>query len=76
MLTWAKVLGAQDLPSLYAMKKTGECIKKLLGNPTEKVSAPAGNMFYLNSISKAIAMVCGAGLRSLEFRTTSDTFLH
>ncbi|KIK74857.1 hypothetical protein PAXRUDRAFT_19475 [Paxillus rubicundulus Ve08.2h10] len=36
--------------------KTREQIKALFGDPTEKVTASSGNIFYLNSISKAIAM--------------------
>ncbi|KAF8834898.1 hypothetical protein BDN67DRAFT_871006, partial [Paxillus ammoniavirescens] len=56
MLDWAKVLGAHDVPLLYAVKKTQERLQKLLGSPTERVSTRLGNTFYLNAIKKAIAM--------------------
>ncbi|KIK78067.1 hypothetical protein PAXRUDRAFT_165006 [Paxillus rubicundulus Ve08.2h10] len=56
LLTWEKTLGMSDIPSLYAMKKKQDQISKLLGSPTERVTSPSGNMFYLNSISKAIAL--------------------
>ncbi|KAG6372218.1 hypothetical protein JVT61DRAFT_8017 [Boletus reticuloceps] len=56
VLTWAKDLGAPKVPSMYAIKKTQEHFMKLLGTPTEKVTAASGTVFYLNAISKAIAM--------------------
>ncbi|KAI6004294.1 hypothetical protein EDD15DRAFT_2459301 [Pisolithus albus] len=56
VLTWAKELGAPEVPSMYAMKKTQERFMRLLGTPTEKVTTALGNVFYLNAISKAIAM--------------------
>ncbi|KAF8438190.1 hypothetical protein L210DRAFT_3679452 [Boletus edulis BED1] len=56
VLTWAKDLGAPEVPSMYAIKKTQERFMKLLGTPTEKVTAASGTVFYLNAISKAIAM--------------------
>jgi len=57
VLDWAKELGAPEVPSMYAMKKTQECIMNLLGAPTEKVTMASGSMFYLNAINKAVAMV-------------------
>ncbi|KIJ11470.1 hypothetical protein PAXINDRAFT_84506, partial [Paxillus involutus ATCC 200175] len=56
LLEWAKALGAPDVPSMYAVKKTQERVQKLLGNPMEKISTASGNTFYLNAINKAIAM--------------------
>ncbi|KAF8546850.1 hypothetical protein OG21DRAFT_1399235, partial [Imleria badia] len=56
VLTWAKDLGAPEVPSMYAMKKAQECFMGLLGTPTEKITATSGNVFYLNALSKAIAM--------------------
>ncbi|KIJ68889.1 hypothetical protein HYDPIDRAFT_122720 [Hydnomerulius pinastri MD-312] len=56
ILSWAMALGADGVPSLYSLRKTQERIKNLLGDPTEKVTAASGNIFYLNSVSKAIAM--------------------
>jgi len=57
VLAWAKKLGATNVPSLYGLQKTSANILKLLGNPTEQITVPSGNTFYLNAISKAIAMV-------------------
>ena len=42
---------------MYAVKKTQKHITRLLGSPTEKVKTLSGSVFYLNDISKAIAMV-------------------
>ncbi|KAF8833015.1 hypothetical protein BDN67DRAFT_873489, partial [Paxillus ammoniavirescens] len=56
ILSWAMVLGADGLPSLHSLHKTREQIKTLFGDPTEKVTASSGNVFYMNSISKAITM--------------------
>ncbi|KIK76804.1 hypothetical protein PAXRUDRAFT_17930 [Paxillus rubicundulus Ve08.2h10] len=50
-----KVLGACDIPSLYALNHRHEEIKNLLGNPMEKIISAMGNVFYINDIAKAIA---------------------
>ena len=64
VLDWAKALGAPEVSSMYAIKKTRECIMDLLGSPIEKMTTVSGNVFYLNAISKVIAMV---NTNSLEF---------
>ncbi|KAI6003233.1 hypothetical protein F5J12DRAFT_906211 [Pisolithus orientalis] len=46
VLSWATALGAHSVPSMYT----------LLRDLKEKVTSASGNIFYLNSISKAIAM--------------------
>ncbi|KAF8430572.1 hypothetical protein L210DRAFT_1019310 [Boletus edulis BED1] len=56
ILQWAKEIGAPEVPSLYAVNKTQERLMELLGSPTEKVTTPSGCVFYLNGVSKAIAM--------------------
>ncbi|KAI6009905.1 hypothetical protein PISMIDRAFT_108880, partial [Pisolithus microcarpus 441] len=56
VLTWAKELGAPEVLLMYAVKKTQEHFMRLLGTLTEKVTTALGNVFYLNAISKAIAM--------------------
>ncbi|KIO08465.1 hypothetical protein M404DRAFT_134486, partial [Pisolithus tinctorius Marx 270] len=56
VLSWATALGAHSVPSMYSLGKTQERIKALLGDPKEKVTSASGNIFYLNSVSKAIAM--------------------
>ncbi|KAG6376771.1 hypothetical protein JVT61DRAFT_1795 [Boletus reticuloceps] len=53
---WVNEIGAPEVPSMYAMNKTQERLMELLGSPTEKVTMPSGCVFYLNGISKAIAM--------------------
>ncbi|KAG2063297.1 hypothetical protein BDR04DRAFT_1038375, partial [Suillus decipiens] len=55
VITWAKALGAPNVPTLYGLKKCHDRICNQVGNPTEKVKANSGNIFYLNSIAKAIA---------------------
>jgi hypothetical protein len=57
VITWAKALGAPNVPTLYGLKKCHDHICNQVGNPTEKVKANSGNIFYLNSIAKAIAKV-------------------
>ena len=42
---------------MYAVKKTKERIMNLLGSLMEKITTALGNVFYLNAISKVIAMV-------------------
>ncbi|KAL4077476.1 hypothetical protein J3A83DRAFT_4368800 [Scleroderma citrinum] len=56
VLTWAKTLGAENVPSLYALQKTSAHISKLLCNPTEQFTTSSGNTFYLNAVSKAVEM--------------------
>ena len=58
VLDWAKTLGAPEVPLMYAVKKMKEHIMNLLRSPMEKITTASGNVFYLNAISKAIAMVC------------------
>lgn len=58
-MEWATALGAPDIPSLFSVKLTQDHISKLLQSPTEKITSSRGNTFYLNSISKAIALVRG-----------------
>ncbi|KAG2156935.1 uncharacterized protein EDB93DRAFT_1247115 [Suillus bovinus] len=55
ILSWAKELGARDVPSLYALNHFQETIQTLVGNPTEKVTARSGNIFYFNDVGKAVA---------------------
>ncbi|KIK24423.1 hypothetical protein PISMIDRAFT_98570, partial [Pisolithus microcarpus 441] len=55
ILSWAKELGARDVPSLYSLNSCHEEIKKLIGDPTKKVISASGNVFYINDIANAIA---------------------
>ncbi|EGN97197.1 hypothetical protein SERLA73DRAFT_74899 [Serpula lacrymans var. lacrymans S7.3] len=55
ILNWAKELGAQNVPSLYSIKKCSKRVSELLGNITDGVTSQLGNIFYMNDIGKAIA---------------------
>ncbi|KAH7918288.1 hypothetical protein BV22DRAFT_1024813 [Leucogyrophana mollusca] len=55
VLSYAKALGAKNIPSLDAFKKSQERISQLVGVPTKKVTAKSGNVFYINDVGKAIA---------------------
>ncbi|KAH7931055.1 hypothetical protein BV22DRAFT_999145, partial [Leucogyrophana mollusca] len=55
VLSYAEALGARNVPSLDAFKKSHERVCKLLGNPTDKATASSGNVFYINDVGKAIA---------------------
>ena len=57
VLSWAKTLDAQGVPSLDALKKAELRIRELVGDPTERVKSSSGNVFHLNDIGKAIAKV-------------------
>ncbi|OJA20984.1 hypothetical protein AZE42_10828 [Rhizopogon vesiculosus] len=55
VLSWAKELGARDIPSLRAVKQSNEHICELVGNPMRKVTSASGNIFYINDVGHAIA---------------------
>ncbi|KAG8948539.1 hypothetical protein FRC03_000712 [Tulasnella sp. 419] len=55
ILSWAKELNATDVPTLGALKKVQDHLRKAVGDPTEKVTSHSGDVFYLNDIGKAIA---------------------
>ncbi|KAI5995587.1 hypothetical protein EDD15DRAFT_2134054, partial [Pisolithus albus] len=55
ILSWAKELGARDVPSLYSLNCCHEEIKKLVGDPTKKVVSASANVFYINDVANAIA---------------------
>ncbi|KAI0681707.1 hypothetical protein BC835DRAFT_1205883, partial [Cytidiella melzeri] len=55
MLRWAKALHARDVPTLYAIKKMCQDLRRLVGDPTKKVVSPSGNIFYINDIGAAVA---------------------
>lgn len=56
-LSWAKELGARDIPSLWSVKQSNDRISELVGNPMRKVTSASGNIFYINDIGHAIAKV-------------------
>ncbi|KAG1728357.1 hypothetical protein EDD22DRAFT_742551, partial [Suillus occidentalis] len=55
VLNWAKELGAANVPSLGAMKKCHNYLDELVGNPTQKMTSRAGDVFYINNVAEAIA---------------------
>ncbi|KAK1221232.1 hypothetical protein PQX77_009237 [Marasmius sp. AFHP31] len=55
VLAWGKALGAQDVPSISALKRAQESIEKMVGRPTEQVVSSSGTIFYINDVGKAIA---------------------
>jgi predicted DNA-binding transcriptional regulator YafY len=57
ILSWAKDLKAPVVPSLSALKRSQNKIEELLEPATEKVTSASGNVFYMNDVAKAIAMV-------------------
>src|SRR5262249_2178382 len=57
VLNWAKELHAQGVPTLRQLKLCQDRIKNLVGDPTEKVKSMLGNIFFVNSIGKAVAKV-------------------
>ncbi|KAF7797791.1 hypothetical protein EIP86_008993 [Pleurotus ostreatoroseus] len=55
VLEWAKALGANNVPSLYAIKNCQAQIMKLVSDPTEKVVSKSGTVFYINDVANSIA---------------------
>ncbi|KAG2339510.1 hypothetical protein BDR05DRAFT_1003322 [Suillus weaverae] len=54
-LSWAKELGACDVPSLWSVKQSNNRISELVRNPMRKVTSASSNIFYINDIGHAIA---------------------
>ncbi|KAG1819588.1 uncharacterized protein BJ212DRAFT_1208937, partial [Suillus subaureus] len=57
VLNWAKELGAANVPSIGVMKKCHNYLDELVGNPTQKMTSHAGDVFYINNITEAITKV-------------------
>ncbi|KAG1785097.1 uncharacterized protein HD556DRAFT_1250464, partial [Suillus plorans] len=55
VLNWVKEFGMRSLPSLGTMKKYQSYLQDLIGDSTKKVMSHSGNMFYINSVARAIA---------------------
>lgn len=74
VLSWAKDLGAHDVPSLKAVKQSNERVCELVGNPMRKVTSASGNVFYINDIWHAISKVSfefsGCITLTMPFRIT------
>ncbi|KAG1769945.1 hypothetical protein EV702DRAFT_928114, partial [Suillus placidus] len=54
-LSWAKELSAHDVPSLWSVKQSNDCISELVGNLMHKVTSASSNIFYINDIRHVIA---------------------
>ncbi|KAH9885842.1 hypothetical protein C8Q73DRAFT_659328 [Cubamyces lactineus] len=55
ILAWGNNMGARDVPTLYGLDKFQADALECVGDPTEKVRAASGNVFYMNSILEALA---------------------
>ncbi|OJT07070.1 hypothetical protein TRAPUB_2102 [Trametes pubescens] len=55
ILAWGKEMGAREVPSLYGLDKFQLDALESVGDPTEKIHASSGNVFYMNSIYQALA---------------------
>ncbi|KIO17254.1 hypothetical protein M407DRAFT_33083 [Tulasnella calospora MUT 4182] len=56
VLTWARELGAKEVPTLRALKKAQDAVLSDIGSPTRQCVSTNGNVFYVNDVAKAIAM--------------------
>ncbi|KAH9946546.1 hypothetical protein B0H21DRAFT_808883 [Amylocystis lapponica] len=54
ILAWGKDLGARDVPSHYRIEKFQKEALEAVGNPTVKVTAASGNVFYVNTVTQAM----------------------
>ena len=57
VLNWAREMGAENVPSLWALELWQKKIEERVGHPTEKVTSRLGNIFHINDVGKAIAKV-------------------
>ena len=57
VLAWGRDLGARQVPTLYGLEKFQREAQEAVGNPTVRVKATSGNIFYRNSILQTIARV-------------------
>ncbi|EPS97810.1 hypothetical protein FOMPIDRAFT_1031788 [Fomitopsis schrenkii] len=55
VLAWGRELGARDVPTLYSIEKFQSAALKSIGDPTRRVQADSGNVFYINSLVQAMA---------------------
>lgn len=71
VLAWAKAMGAKDVPTLYGLEKFQGDALDSVGDPTQKIQAPSGNVFYMNTIYQALARL---RLRYAHHQRRSDPF--
>ncbi|KAI0696352.1 hypothetical protein BC835DRAFT_1272104 [Cytidiella melzeri] len=58
ILNWGVSLNAQSVLTMYGLKKTQEQVRRLVGNPTQKITSVNGNIFYIKDVAHAIAKDC------------------
>ncbi|KAF8879795.1 hypothetical protein BD779DRAFT_1446717, partial [Infundibulicybe gibba] len=56
VLKWAKEMSMPVVPALNSLKRCRENIKNIIGDGMEKVQSASGNIFYLNSVARAISL--------------------
>ncbi|KAF8675524.1 hypothetical protein RHS04_06690, partial [Rhizoctonia solani] len=54
VLDFACESGAANVPSYYALRKTQQRLKSIMGNPTAQHCAPSGTVYYVNNIAESI----------------------
>ncbi|GAB1527462.1 hypothetical protein RhiTH_010637 [Rhizoctonia solani] len=54
VLDFARESGAANVPSYYALRKTQQRLKSIMGNPTAQHCAPSGTVYYVNNIAESI----------------------
>lgn len=57
VLSYARAVGARNVPTYYAWKKFQEKMQEKIGLRTEPVITQSGNLFYMNSILGSLQMV-------------------
>lgn len=68
-----KQCGAQDIPSLHALRKTQEHLQKNCGGmPTTRFVSSLGNILYLNDIPKIIGNVGACSIPEMTMLTVKS----
>lgn len=57
ILTWAKLLGAKNVPTWGELDRNRQDILARVGDPTEVFKSSSGAVFYLNDVARAISKV-------------------
>ncbi|GAB1523427.1 hypothetical protein RhiTH_006575 [Rhizoctonia solani] len=50
VLDWAKELGAENVPSMYALQKCDQKLANLMGDMTQRFTTQKGDIYYVNDI--------------------------
>ena len=57
VLKWAKDLGAQEVPKLYALETLQKELNENMGVPKKEKMSRRGNIYFINDIGAAVAKV-------------------